>query len=157
SYFLANDPGAALTQYERALEYREGTEAVFQIGWSHRMIGTNLLFLGRIDEAEGHLHKGLAIFAEAGDTSAFALHVRDFATLALARNDPVNALRLAGATAALEAVSETRMLDFVANSLGDLGQAIDAVGEEEAEKLLAEGRSMSVQEILDLVAYRPEA
>jgi predicted ATPase len=153
-YFLSSDPDLSLSHYERALEYLEGTDAIYQIGWAHRMIGTNLLYLNRAEEAEGHLHRGLEIFAEAGDTSAFALHIRDFAELALAQNDPEKALRLAGATSVLETVSETRMLDFVVNRLRSLESAIAAVGEEEAEKLLAEGRAMSVQEVLELVGHR---
>jgi hypothetical protein len=65
------------------------------------------------------------------------------------------ALRLAGAAAALQDVSETRMLDFVVNQLGSLEDSITIVGEEEAEKLIVDGRAMSVPEILEMVGYRP--
>ncbi|HUO47017.1 MAG TPA: adenylate/guanylate cyclase domain-containing protein [Acidimicrobiia bacterium] len=151
SAFWVDDPAEALVHYDRAETLLEGTDAIFQMGWCHRMKGTCLLKLGRVDEAEDQLRRGLAIFAEAKDTSAFALHVRDFAELALQRQHPERALLLVGAAAALEAVSETRMLDFVANRLGDLGKAIEAVGPEKADKILAEGRSLSVHEILALV------
>jgi hypothetical protein len=93
------------------------------------------------------------IFADAGDMSAFALHVRDFAELAILRGDHENALRLAGAAAGLQDVSETRMLDFVVNQLGSLEDSITIVGDEEAEKLIAVGRAMSVPEILAMVGY----
>ena len=156
SYFLGDNPQASIAHYDEALRLLEGTDAIFQIGWTYRMKATALLYLDQPEEAEPYLRQGLAIFAQAGDTSAFALHVRDYAELALARGDPEMALLLAGATAALEAASETRMLDFVANRLRDLEQAVVAVGEEKAEKLLARGQAMSVREILELVGYQME-
>jgi len=147
----------ALAFYTEAAKHLEGTDAVFQIGWSEYMIATSLIRLGRTAESEPHLRGGLRIFAEAGDISAFALHVRDFAELAILRGDHETALRLAGAAAALQTVSETRMLDFVVNQLGSLEVSIMTLGEEEAEKLIADGRAMSVPEILAMVGYEPSA
>ncbi|HEU4749932.1 MAG TPA: hypothetical protein VFT54_02625, partial [Acidimicrobiia bacterium] len=105
-------------------------------------------------EAESHLQRGLGIFVEAEDMSAFALHVRDFSELALLRGEVATALLLAGSTAFLQTVSETRMLDFVTDSLPSLEDAISAVGREEAEKLVARGQAMSVPEILAMVGYQ---
>jgi hypothetical protein len=45
------------------------------------------------------------------------------------------------------------MLDFVVNQLGSLEDSITIVGDEEAEKLIAVGRAMSVPEILAMVGY----
>jgi hypothetical protein len=43
----------------------------------------------------------------------------------------------------------------VVNQLGSLEDSITIVGEEEAEKLIVDGRAMSVPEILEMVGYRP--
>jgi predicted ATPase/class 3 adenylate cyclase len=142
---------AALDRFEEAAHYLEGSDAVFLVGWNERMWGMTLLELGRLDEAEYHVRKGLEIFAAAGDVSAFALHVRDLAQLASVRGDPHAALLLAGATTALEVFSETRLLEIAVNQVRNLDQMVAAVGEERAEKLLAEGRGMSIEQILEMV------
>ncbi len=153
AYYFDEDYEIALGHYREAARYLEGTGAAFQIGWNERMTASTLIKLGRIDEAESHLRRGLGIFAEAEDMSAFALHVRDFSELALLRGDHATALLLAGATAFLQIVSETRMLDFVTDRLPSLEDAIAAVGREEAEKLVARGRALSVPEILAMVGW----
>jgi tetratricopeptide (TPR) repeat protein len=154
-HYFSGEYDDALVRYMEAARHLADTGAVFQIGWTEYMIGTVLIRLGRTADSEPHLRRGLMIFAEAGDISAFALHVRDFAELAILRGDHQMALRLAGAAAALQDVSETRMLDFVVNQLGSLEDSITIVGEEEAEKLIVDGRAMSVPEILEMVGYRP--
>ncbi|HEX5671407.1 MAG TPA: adenylate/guanylate cyclase domain-containing protein [Acidimicrobiia bacterium] len=152
-HYFSGEYEEALTRYMEAARHLEETGAVFQIGWTEYMIGTVLIRLGRTAESEPHLRRGLMIFADAGDMSAFALHVRDFAELAILQGDHEKALRLAGAAAGLQDVSETRMLDFVVNQLGSLEDSITIVGDEEAEKLIADGRAMSVPEILAMVGY----
>ena len=154
-HYFSGDYDDALLRYMEAAGHLDDTDAIFQIGWAEYMIGTTLIRLGRTADSEPHLRRGLMIFAEAGDISAFALHVRDFAELAILRGDHETALRLAGAAAALQDVSETRMLDFVVNQLGSLEDSINIVGEEDAEKLIADGRAMSVPQILEMVGYRP--
>jgi predicted ATPase/class 3 adenylate cyclase len=149
--FKTEDAGKALVEYELAAEYLAGTGASYEIGWTERMLATVLLTLGKTDEAVGHLRTSLRMFVEAGDLSALPLHVADFADLALARGDYERALVLAGATKSLQAVSETRLLDIIENEMSDLGPAIEVVGRERAEKLLAEGQNLSVEQILELV------
>lgn len=141
----------SLQEYEKAAEYLAGTGASYEIGWAERMLGTVLLALGRIEEAIPHLRNSLNMFVEAGDMSALPLHVADFAALAIARGEYERALILAGATNALQAVSETRLLDIIENEMSDVEQAVRAVGRERAEKLLAEGQNLSVEQILEMV------
>ncbi|MGH8928939.1 MAG: hypothetical protein ACRDWH_11345, partial [Acidimicrobiia bacterium] len=146
-----DDLEAALAEFRKAAEYLAGTTASFDIGWTERMIAIVLLGLGRPDEAEGHLRGGLERFVEAGDISALPLHISDFAQLALVRNQPERAILLAGAAAGLQAVSETRLLNLVANEIVGLQEAIDTVGTEQAEKLAAEGQSLGIDQVLALV------
>ena len=146
-----DSPEAALDEFRLAAECLAGTEEIFDIGWTERMLATVLLGLGRADEAEVHLRQGLAMFVEAGDLSALPLHVADFVQLALARDQFDRAIVLAGAASALQTYSETRLLDLVANDVKGLDRAIEAVGRERAEKLAAEGQALNIDEILDRI------
>ncbi len=148
------DPAAGLAEYQKAAEFLDGTEETFDIGWTHRMLATVLLGLGRPDEAEGHMRKSLAVFVEAGDISAFPLLVAGFAQLALSRDQFERALALTGATNALQTYSETRMLDLVVNDVKGLNRAIEQLGRERAEKLVAEGQAMNIDQILERVAAK---
>jgi tetratricopeptide (TPR) repeat protein len=141
----------ALHEYLLAAEYLGGTGATYEIGWTERMLGTVLLAMERYEEAIGHLRNSLNMFVEAGDMSALPLHVADFADLAIAKGDYDQGLILAGAAHALQAVSETNLIDVVERELSNVDQAIDAVGREKAEKLLVEGQNLSVEQILEMV------
>jgi predicted ATPase/class 3 adenylate cyclase len=146
------NPEAALAEYRLAAEYLAGTDEIFDIGWTERMLATVLMGLGQAEEAEVHLRKGLQMFVEAGDISALPLHVADFVQLALARDQFERALVLAGAASALQTFSETRLLDLVANDVKGLDRAIESVGRERAEKLAAEGQALTVDQILERIA-----
>jgi hypothetical protein len=115
------------------------------------MLASVLLGLGRADEAEIHLRRGLEMFVEAGDLSALPLHVADFVQLALARGQFDRAIVLAGAASALQTYSETRLLDLVANDVKGLDRAIEGVGRERAEKLASEGQALNVDQILERI------
>ncbi len=147
-----DDPEAALAEYRLAAEYLEGSDEIFDIGWTERMTASLLLGLGRADEAEVHLRRGLRTFVEAGDISALPLHVADFVQLALARKQFARAVTLAGAASALQTYSETRLLDLVANDVKGLETAIEYLGRERAEKLAAEGQALNVEQILERIA-----
>lgn len=157
AYFLNEDPETdqpeqALLEYGLAADYFSGTDAAFDIGWTDRMRGILLLRLGRVDEAESFLRAGLSQFVEAGDLSALPLHISDFARLALATGNDEEAILLTGAVANLESVSETSLVDFVVNEIEGIGLAAERVGSERAEKLLADGHALSIEQILSRVA-----
>jgi predicted ATPase/class 3 adenylate cyclase len=157
NYFLREDPDTeqpemALMEYERAAQYLEGTDSTFDIGWTARMQGILNLGLGHDDEAERYLRAGLSQFVAAGDISALPLHISDFARLSLIRGNDEEAIVLTGAVANLQSVSETRLVDWARNEVEGIDKATERVGAERAEKLLAEGRSLSVDEILARVS-----
>ncbi|MGH8925425.1 MAG: ATP-binding protein [Acidimicrobiia bacterium] len=157
NYFLREDteterPDLALIEYTEAAKYLEGTDSAFDIGWTDRMLGIVFLGLGRHDEAESHLRAGLSQFVAAGDLSALPLHISDFARLALIRGKDEEAIVLTGAVANLQSVSETRLVDWVRNEVEGIDEATERVGPERAEKLLAEGHALSVDEILSRVS-----
>ncbi|MGQ0848260.1 MAG: ATP-binding protein [Actinomycetota bacterium] len=146
-----DDPQAALVEFLMAADALSGTGATFDIGWTERMLAAVLLTLRRVEEAEAHLRKGLSLFVEAGDLSALPLHVRDYVQVLLNRKDYQTALVLAGAAASLQSMTQTNMLDLIANNMRGLDVAIAAVGPERAEKLVAEGESFSIDQILSIV------
>ncbi len=139
----------ALRLFDRALGDFLETDAVFMQGWSHRMRGFTRLELGDVDGAEQDFLRGLDIFVQVGDLSALALHLRDLAAVAVAREDFERAVRLGGAVAALERVSETRLVEWSVNSLDHFEAAIGRLGEERAASLLTEARSMSPEQAID--------
>ncbi|HSL27066.1 MAG TPA: hypothetical protein VLA54_12360, partial [Acidimicrobiia bacterium] len=59
---------------------------------------------------------------------------------------------LAGAAGALQAVSETGLLQIVANQIPGLDQAIERIGRERAEKLAAEGKALTVDQVLEVIS-----
>ncbi|HEX2421490.1 MAG TPA: adenylate/guanylate cyclase domain-containing protein [Acidimicrobiia bacterium] len=157
-YFMSEGAGVdypnhALVEFSQAADYLEGTDSTFDIGWTDRMRGIILLRLGRYDEAESHLRAGMGQFIAAGDLSALPLHISDFARLSLVRGNDEEAIILTGAVANLQSVSETRLVDWVRNEIEGIDEAYERVGTERAEKLLAEGRSLSVPEILARVSF----
>jgi hypothetical protein len=121
------------------------------VGWSRRMRSIALITEGEGDEARDDLRAALDIFLAAGDLSAVTAIVQDYAALALAEHRYDVTLRLVGAVSALAMESETSIIDFTANRLPDLNHAIEAVGEERADKLVAEGRAWSLPELIEIL------
>jgi len=152
-YWTKSEPVNALPYFDEALTLFPQTTDRFMLGWSYRMCGVCRLEQGDLEGARSCFEAGLRIFLDASDVSGLALHVRDFAALALSRGEDERALRLAGAMANLQTVSETRLLETVSNQLRGIDEASARVGEERAQKLIAEGRAMSLSEA---VAYALE-
>jgi tetratricopeptide (TPR) repeat protein len=141
--------------FDRALESLAGTDAAFTRGWSYRMRGVVRLDRGALAEARSDLERALDIFSSDRDVSGIVLLLRDFAELALAGGDPERTLRLAGAASALEAISQTGMLDFAQNQIAGLAKAIESLGRDRAEALMAEGRLMSLEQALAFARLPP--
>ncbi len=139
--------------YDRALRALEGSDAVFVEGWALRMRGAIRATRGDLDGARGDAQRSMRMFAADDDLSGVVLHLQDFAALALAAGDTERALRLAGAAAAAEEVSETAMLEYEGNKVARLAEAAERVGKERAAVLLAEGRAMPLKQA---VAYALE-
>jgi hypothetical protein len=144
----AGRPGS-LEYLDRALAGYGATGNDFMVGWTRRMRSIALVIEGEGEEARADLRVALDIFLAAGDLSAVTAIVQDYAALALAEHDYEATLRLVGAVSTLAMESETSIIDFTANRLPDLNDAIEAVGEEEADKLVAEGRAWSLPELIE--------
>ena len=141
--------------YDRALQALEGTDAVFVQGWALRMRGTIRATHGDPEGARGDAERSLRMFVADDDLSGVMLHLQDFAVLALEAGETERALRLAGAAAAAEEVSETGLLEFAGNKVPRLVQAAEQLGRERAETLLAEGRAMPLKQAVAYALERP--
>jgi tetratricopeptide (TPR) repeat protein len=153
-YWAGSEPVKALRYFDDALTLFPQTADRFMLGWSYRMCGVCRLAEGDLKGARPCLEAGLRIFLDAADVSGVAIHLRDFAALALAEREDERALRLAGAMANLQTVSETRLLETVLNQLGGIDAASTRLGEERAQKLIAEGRALSLSEAVDYALER---
>ncbi len=134
--------------YDRSLETLEGSDAVFVVAWAHHMRGLlrteNKDFLG----ARADLQRSMRLFAEDDDLSGMVLSLNHFSALALGEDDVERALRLAGAAAKAQEISETGMLEMVQNRIPGMAEAGSRVGRERAEQLLAEGRAMPLKQAI---------
>ena len=119
------------------------------------MRGVVRLDRGALQEARDDLERALAIFADDLDISGIVLLLRDFAEQALRGGDAERALRLAGAAAGLEEISQTGMLEFAENRIADLAAVTISLGRERAEALLAEGRLMRLEQALAFARLPP--
>jgi tetratricopeptide (TPR) repeat protein len=141
-----------LPRAERLLEksvdrHRDGV-AAFYLGWSLRMLGRIQLLQGRPAEAREHIEESLRLFAPAGDVSAILLHLADFATIAALEGHDERELRLAGALDHLRRLTGIDLVDHPVNAIPGLHETVTRLGKD-GERLLAEGASMSIDEIVE--------
>ncbi len=101
AHFGEEDFAGSLERFSAAMEDYAASGSVFGEGWARYEVGSALMALGRFDEAEDALRRGLDLLYGSGDDSAVVLFVITFAALALARGDADRAYRLAGAAWAL--------------------------------------------------------
>jgi non-specific serine/threonine protein kinase len=146
----------ALPWYDRSLEALEGSDSVFVVAWAHHMRGLLRTEKKDFAGARADLQISLGLFAEDDDLSGMVLSLNHFSDLALGENDVERALRLAGAAAKAQEISETGMLEIVQNRIPGLSEAGNRVGRERAEELLAEGRAMPLKQAIAYALEVPE-
>jgi predicted ATPase len=151
---VAGDLPRAEPLLEKSVERHRAGSAAFYLGWSLRMLGRTLLLQGRGDEARGRIEESLRLFAPAGDVSAILLHLADFATLAALDGDEERELRLAGALDHLKRLTGTDLVDNPVNAIPGLDSTITRLGAD-ADRLLAEGTAMSVDEVVRYALREP--
>jgi predicted ATPase/class 3 adenylate cyclase len=130
-----------------------GLDNPFGLAWALHLEGLALAVLGRPDEAEISLREAMGIFLPSDDRSALALLVADLSILAESRGEIEQALRLAGAAESVEEEIGTGLLVSDTTVAKRLQRLRASVPGPEAEPLLAEGRTMSVEQAL---AYAKE-
>jgi tetratricopeptide (TPR) repeat protein len=145
--------GEAEPWYDRSLEALKDSDAVFVVAWAHHMRGLLRTEKKDFAGARADLQKSMRLFAEDDDLSGMVLSLNHFSALALGEGDLERALRLAGAAAKAQEISETGMLELIQNRIPGMAEAGSRVGRERTEQLLAEGRDMALKQA---VAYALE-
>jgi tetratricopeptide (TPR) repeat protein len=94
--FGRGDAAAGLPLFEAAAAEYAASGSVFGEGWSNFEIGQAQLRLGRLEEADAALGRGLRLLYGTGDESSVVLFMIMFAAVSLERGDTRRAYRLAG-------------------------------------------------------------
>jgi predicted ATPase/class 3 adenylate cyclase len=145
----SDQPGRALAVLQEALD---GFEALGDTYWANQTrfrIGSVLVALRRLDEAEGVLKRAMADTSELPSPLAVATGIWIMATLAFERAEFERAVRLMGFSLALAEHTETSPPGAYLGDLTEhLATARAKLGEEAIERLRAEGKAMSTEQAI---------
>jgi len=143
-YFSAEWP-LALDTFRAAEEALSTGDDDFMHGWVLHMLGTTEIRLGLLDPALEHIRGALVNMQAAGETTGLVLVLDDFADYAAATGDLERSLRLIGAGRALEDATGTG-LAAATELVMRRERYRETLRAEDADRLLAEGRAMSLDE-----------
>jgi predicted ATPase/class 3 adenylate cyclase len=143
-----DNPGARAALEESMVGFRKLGDR-FGLSWTLHTLGLVDFSLGNVPGARRAWEEALRTFAAAEDISGVILQLDNFSQLARAEGEPERSLRLAGAWAALKAVTGTELSSLVAEREGRLSVE-QRPSEQAAAAAWAEGQAMSMEEA---VAY----
>jgi len=146
-YFSADWRDAADT-FRAAEEGLRGSDDEFMQGWVLHMLGSTEIRLGQLEPALGHIREALTRMKAAGETTGLVLVLDDFADYAAATGDIPRSLRLIGAGRALEDATGTG-LAAVTEEVMRRERYREALGSSDADRFVAEGRAMSLDEAVE--------
>jgi tetratricopeptide (TPR) repeat protein len=123
--------------------------------WTLHMLGSALVRLDRLDEAETALRRALQMFHDASDTTGIPLVLDDLSSLAVAREQYERAARLWGAARALARTTGATLASVVEETIELTARpnVRNALGAEALDVLAREGEAMALD---DIVAYALE-
>jgi predicted ATPase/class 3 adenylate cyclase len=150
-YFQEDWP-TALRIFREADVALAKTDDEFMQAWVLHMLGSTEIRMGLMEDATAHITSALTTMKRAGETTGMVLVLDDFADLAGATGDLPRSLRLIGAARALEDATDTR-LAAVTEDLMRRERYREALESADADRFLAEGRAMNLEEA---VAYALE-
>jgi len=132
--------------------FREA-DSKFDLAWALHSLGLADLRLGRLDEARPVLVEGLALILELGDIAGQTIFLGDFSDLAARAGDAARAIRLRGASTALQKLTGSTLEETMTNSYLSRQDIASGVDEAEYKALFEAGYAMSREEA---VAYALE-
>ncbi|MGO9180988.1 MAG: ATP-binding protein [Candidatus Limnocylindrales bacterium] len=121
----------------------------FSLAWALHTLGLTWSRLGDTKRAAGPWREALEGFASAHDLSGIALILGDLSTLAVACDDPVRALRLAGAASQLVASGGIDLATLVDRIEGREALGTGMLDEAAVAAALAEGRAMTAEQAVE--------
>ena len=146
--YFSSDWRVAADTFRAAEEGLRGSDDEFMRGWVLHMLGSTEIRLGQLDPALEHITGAMLSMRAAGETTGMVLILDDFADLAAASGDLARSLRLVGAGRALEDATDTR-LAAATELVMRRERYREAMGLEDADRLMAEGRAMSLDEAVE--------
>ncbi len=151
-YFLEDYPDA-IPALEEAIGHFRRLGDTFSLGWALHTRALVSVNTGDAATADPLAAEALKLFSEAGDVSGVTLLLDDCAQLAQLKGERMRALRLAGASRALQAKSGTD-LAAITNVTGS--KPVPAPNQDEEAGAWEEGRVMSSEEAV-AYALQPES
>lgn len=134
---------------EKAIDGYRATGNVFGAGWANFELGALLVRMGKVDEAEPHLRRGLTVLWESRDYSAVVMFAAIFGWAAFQRGDMDRAMRLTGAAYALRDHSGVELMSIEANRIEGLSADDVARLEGDAAEWYQAGRLMGYAETVE--------
>ncbi len=113
---------------------------------------------GDLEGAEAYYRETIVIWQEQGHRSAIAHQLECFAFIAIARGQHEHAARLLGAATETRKRLDAVSIDpqEVAELAGAMDQLAEAMGEDERDKVIAEGRNISLDDAVMLALNESE-
>ncbi|MFQ5967488.1 MAG: tetratricopeptide repeat protein [Acidimicrobiia bacterium] len=149
--WIAGNWSQARKLFDESRQLFQELDEPFHSAWASYMLGNVEVSDGRPEVARPLLEEGIQLFAEVGDITGVLFHVDLFTTLALQDGQEERAVRLLGAANRLRETSGAGLAEVPRRDLPGLDDALDALGFNQAEALLAEGQAMSLDEIVTYV------
>ena len=156
--FLSHN-ALARGEAERALRMRKELLAGMKskgiavlVAWSEMNLALALIAVGRIDEADEHNRRALAYMVSDGYQEGIASSADLVAVVQFHRGEADRALRLIGASqSVLDALGVDRWPEATIVVETMLAQARNDLGDAECERLLSEGRALSLSALIELM------
>jgi predicted ATPase/class 3 adenylate cyclase len=146
---VIGDSRTALRLFEQALSYFRPTGNSFHIGWAIGSIAQANWRLGNYDAARTAYAEAITVFTEANNLPGIGAALEGVAAFEAAAGRHREAVRLIGAGAALRETTGASA-PMALSLLGDAETAArEAIGDEEFELALVEGRRMTLKEASD--------
>jgi tetratricopeptide (TPR) repeat protein len=153
---VQNDWDQAVRNSREAAELFRELGDRFSLGWALNSLGTGLAGKGEVDAARETLEEGLDLFAAAGDVTGIGLLLGDLALLASIEGHHQRGARLRGAALRVEEQSGQGLVTNLDEYMPwTLEERRGPLSPEEWDRLVEEGRDLSVEEAVALAKKRP--
>lgn len=141
---------AEMIELREALELYRKVGDRFGEGWTLHMVGLCLALLERFEEAHLALDEALAIFLDAGDSSAIPVMLGDYGVLATVKGDGEHAHLFAGAMDATGRETGVGLAGWVTQVPSLLARRAELLPPAEAERAYAAGERLGADEAVGL-------
>jgi hypothetical protein len=155
------DARTAITHFEEALSFFSETDDRFHTAWATRSLGRAQFALGELDDARWNYLRGLGLYRDVRNLPGIGQSLSEISALESALGRHSEAMRLAGAVAALReatgAAPPLPAVDTIPSPTELEKSARRVIGDEAVDTALVEGRHMSVHEAVAFAERLSEA